>query len=380
MDVEELKKRYSEVKLKRPQSKSIVINPLQTAGKLTDVAKKVLVEFGDGYSVCDYCKGVLDKIDKPPIAKFVHEDLPKFIGADDARITHGAREGKYIIMHTLTKPGDTIIVDGNAHYSTIVAAQRAGLNIIKVKSSGDPLRFINVEDYISLIKENKPQLVLLTYPDGSVGNLPDAKRLGEIAKQYNVPYLINAAYAIGRMPINMKELGCDFIVGSGHKSMASAGPVGVLGLKKEWVDKVFGVSPDYKGKEIECLGCTVRGVPLMTLIASFPYVVERVSHWDEEVKKANWFSNQLEALGLKQLGEKPHKHDLMMFETDIFYKISQKHPKKRAFLYDALKANGIYGVKHGATKSMKVSTYGIPKDDLKKVIGVFEELIDTFDS
>jgi len=376
MDVEKLKREYSG--LTRKNKDLIILNPLQTAGRLTEAAKKALVEFGDGYSVCDYCKGRLDTIASPPIYKFIHEDLPKFIGADIARVTHGAREGKFMVMHAITKPGDKIIVDRNRHYSTDVAAQRVGLEIIKVDNSGDPERLINVEDYIPLIKEHKPKLILLTYPDGTMGNLPDAKRLGEIAKKYDVPYLLNAAYAIGRMPVSMKDMGADFIVGSGHKSMASAGPVGVIGMKEEWANKILEESQEYKGKEIECLGCTVRGVPLMTLMASFPYVVERVKHWDEEVKKAQWFSHEMEKLGLEQQGEKPHKHDLMTFNTDIFYKISLIHPKKRAFLYNSLKDNGIFGLKHGLTKSMKISTYGTPREDLQKVLNVFTDITNEY--
>jgi len=371
--IEELKLRYEG--LRRPFRESIILNPLQTGGRLTEAAKSALMEFGDGYSVCDHCKGRLDTIVSPPVADFVYQDLPTFLDADTVRIMHGAREGKFLVMHAMTSPGDTILVDRNRHYSTDVAAERSGLKIVKVDNSGGIERRINVEDYIPLIKEHKPKLILLTYPDGNYGNLPDAKRLGEIAQEFEVPYLLNAAYAMGRMPLSLKEIGADFMVGSGHKSMASAGPIGVLALRKKWEEQLFAVSPNYKTKEVECLGCTVRGVPLMTLMASFPSIVERVKHWPEEVEKAQWFSKQLEDLGLQQLGEKPHLHDLMMFDTDLFYQISLVHPKKRAFLYDGLKAKGVSGLKHGLTQSMKISTYGTPKVDLEKVLDAFKEMI-----
>jgi len=41
--------------LKRENKNLINLDPIQTGGKLTDAAKKVLIEFGDGYSVCDFC-------------------------------------------------------------------------------------------------------------------------------------------------------------------------------------------------------------------------------------------------------------------------------------------------------------------------------------
>ena len=219
-------------------------------------------------------------------------------------------------------------------------------------------------------------MILLTYPDGNYGNLPDAKKLGKIAKNYQIPYLINGAYAVGRMPISMKKFGADFIFGSGHKSMASSGPIGVLGMNKEWEEVVLKKSKIYSQKEIELLGCTSRGVAIATLMASFPTVAERVNDWDKEVEKAQWFSGELEKLGLEQLGEKPHKHDLMFFKSDPFYEISLKHPKGRHFLYHELKRRGITGIKPGLTKMFKLSTFGIPKEKLQHVVNSFKDILE----
>jgi selenocysteine lyase/cysteine desulfurase len=41
------------------------------------------------------------------------------------------------------------------------------------------------------------------------------------------------------MAISMEELKADFLIGSGHKSMASAGPVGVLGMKRKWEETLL---------------------------------------------------------------------------------------------------------------------------------------------
>lgn len=359
----------------RPNRGRVNINPLQAGGILTEDARKALVEFGDGYSVCDYCGGRLDEIDEPPIRKFVHEQLPKFLGCDVARITGGAREGIFAILHAITKPGDTIILDGNKHYSTVVAAERAGLKIINVPSSGTPDYKINVKDYEALIREHKPAVVLLTYPDGSYGNLANARALGDIALRNNVPYIVNGAYAVGRMPIDMRGLGADFIVGSGHKSMASSGPIGVIGMSKKWEDKVLVPSGCYKNKEVEMLGCTARGASIMTMMASFPHVKERVTKWKEQVEKARWFSQEMEKLGITQLGEKPHNHDLMFFESPRLYEISQNDKRGRYFLYEALKENNFWGIKTGLTKQFKISTFAASKEDLERLLGVFKKLL-----
>jgi Sep-tRNA:Cys-tRNA synthetase len=106
-------------------------------------------------------------------------------------------------------------------------------------------------------------------------------------------------------------------------------------------------------------------------------VVERTKHWDREVDKARWFSSKLERLGLNQLGQKPHNHDLMFFEAPILFEMSQTAKDGRYFLYKELKARNIHGIKPGLTKYFKLSTYGLPESELKVVVDAFDEIINS---
>jgi Sep-tRNA:Cys-tRNA synthetase len=218
-------------------------------------------------------------------------------------------------------------------------------------------------------------MALLTYPDGSYGNLPDARAITKVAHDYKVPIIVNGAYAIGRMPFKGKDLGADFVSGSGHKSMAASGPVGVLGVNEPYDATVFQKSPTNKNKEIEFLGCTARGATIMTMIASFPKVFERTqpAKWENEVSDARWFSEQMESIGMHQLGDRPHNHDLMFFEGNVFYDISQK--TDRYFLYREMKERGIHGIKPGLTKNFKISTFGVGREKLGVVADAFKDII-----
>lgn len=367
--------------LHRENKKYINLNPLQRGGVLSEAARKSLDEWADGYSVCDFCGGCLDQIKNPPIDEFVHKFLPDFLGTDTARVTNGAREGKFLIMHAVAKEGDYVVLDQNSHYTSYVAAERARLKVKFVKNSGAPEFKISAENYSDAIEEVKkesgklPALALITYPDGNYGNLPDAKKAGKICSEYGVPLILNGAYSVGRMPVNAKELNADFIVGSGHKSMASSGPVGVIGAKAEYENILFKKSEKYKIKEVELLGCTSRGLPIITLMASFPYVAERVRHYDKEIEKARRLSGKLESLEINQFGEKPHNHDLMFFESQKLFDLSEKNKAGRFFLYKELKKRGIVGIKPGLTKNFKLSTYGMSDEELKTVIDAFEEIV-----
>lgn len=369
------------------ERENLNLNPLQRGGVLPIEARKALYEFSDGYSVCDYCAGRLDEIAKPHIHGFL-DDLAGFINTDHARTTHGAREGKFAVMHALCKPGDTIVVDGNAHYTTHVAAERCGLKMVEVPNEGEPEYKITPEGYREVLDDLSDRgedvsLVLLTHVDGNYGNLTDARSIGKIAHDAGVPLLLNCAYSMGRLPIDAKAMNADFVVGSGHKSMAASGPIGVLGVSDEWADPVLRKSGRHTVKELEMLGCTSRGAPIATLMASLPHVAERVKHWDEEVERTRGFVAKMEKIeGVTQVGVKPTEHDLVRFETPIFDKIAEKHPRRGFFLYEELKKRNIVGIKRGQTKWFKCSVYGFSQeqvdyigDSFAKIVAEYEKLL-----
>lgn len=359
------------------------LNPLQRGGMLPVEARKALYEFSDGYSVCDYCGGRLDEISKPMIKGFL-EDLALFINTDHARTVHGAREGKFAVMHALCKPGDTIVVDGNAHYTTHVAAERAGLNMVEVENNGYPNYEITPEGYKEVLDDLNDQgeevsLALLTHVDGNYGNLSDASSIGKITHNAGVPLLLNCAYSMGRLPVDAKKLNADFVVGSGHKSMAASGPIGVLGLKDEWVDILLKKSHRHGVKELEMLGCTSRGAPIATLMASLPFVIERIKKWDNEVNDTRKFVKHMEKIeGIIQLGVKPTEHDLIRLNTPIFDEIAAKHPRRGFFLYEELKKRNIVGIKRGQTKWFKCSLYGFSHEQKDYILNSFMEIIDKY--
>lgn len=376
--------------IKRDTRGFINIDPLQTAGLLTEAARDALMEWGDGYSVCDYCNGALDLVKKPPIQEFVHKALPDFLGTDAARVMNGARESKFAVMHSLASAAadknNYMVMDAWAHYSSKVAAERAGLEIVMTDK---PDKEIMPEDFLKAIVAGiekygkKPLLTLLTYPDGNYGNLADVRKIAAVSHEFDVPVLLNGAYSVGRMPVNAKEFGVDYIVGSGHKSMAACGPVGVLGaVGEEAAEQLFRKSVYNKVKEVELLGCTSRGAPIMTLMASFPEVVERTQpeNWEKEVHLARGFIQKLEDTGKFRLfGQNPHHHDLMFFEAPGFFNISEKTKRGRYFLYDELKDKKIHGIKPGLTKNFKMSTFGLGQEKLDFIADSFIDILKKYD-
>jgi len=373
------------------EGKYINVHPIQRGGVLSPSARKALVEFGDGYSTCDWCPpkaARLDMIHNPPIDDFL-KDLAAFLNMDVARVVTRCREAKFIAFSMLGEPGDHVVVDSLAHYSTYLAAEAAGLKVKEVPHSGYPEYRVKLDAYAEKIGEVRketgklPAVALLTHVDYLYGNLNDAVVVGKICKEYGVPFLLNAAYTAGVMPVDGKALGADIVVSSGHKSWAASAPTGILAATGVMAERILARSKivgdwskrKFAIKELMMLGCTVMGAPLLTLIASFPHVVERVNHWDEEVEKTRYLVGELEKIeGTRQLGIRPKMHTLTHFETQGLYKVSQTHKRAGFFLYDELRERGIVGIQPGLSKHFKANFYGLTWDQVKRVAEAFHDI------
>ncbi len=379
------------MELQRPSKGMINVHPIQRGGILTEEARKVLLEWGDGYSMCDLCfEGRVDLIDNPPIKRF-KEEVAEFLGMDEVRFTAGARHAKFVAMSGFK---GAVVLDSLAHYTSYIAAELNGLRVYEVPNSGYPEFRVEAEGYAETFERVKeetgeyPAVALLTHADYRYGNLADAKKVAEICRDYGIPLILNTAYTSGIMEVNGRETGCDFIVASGHKSWAATAPIGILATTFEFAERVFRVSEvrgNWSGraftkKEVALFGCSpVYGLPLVTLMASFPAVKERVKRWKEEVEKARWFVEEMEKIeGVMLLGERPKNHTLMNFETPSFNLIAKKHRRKGYFLYHELKERGIFGVQPGMTRNVKLNLYGLSWEEVERVAEAFKEIAEKY--
>jgi Sep-tRNA:Cys-tRNA synthetase len=309
-----------------------------------------------------------------------------------------SREGKRLIMHQLAKNSNdnnaqpVLVLDGLAHYSSYLAAENAGIEIIEVPHNGHPTFKLKIDGYESIIDnvldDSSKRLigVLLTHSDYLYGNVTDPSTVGKICKKKGIPFIINGAYTIGIMPFSGKSYDADFITASGHKSMASSGPIGMIGCKDEYKDLLFPRAEiegnwskrTFPNKTSTLLGCpSVYGAPLATLMSSFPHVVERTKaeNWAKELVNAKILADILQRIeGVDMIGIQPHQHTLMQFETPAFEEAARNTSKKGFFLYNELKSRGIIGIFPGMVKSMKLNTYGLEKEQIEYVANSFLDI------
>jgi cysteine desulfurase/selenocysteine lyase len=108
------------------------------------------------------------------------------------------------------------------HHSNIVPWQMAGAKLRAIQMDEDCNLLL---DSIDITKETK--LVAISHVSNVLGSVNDIKEITKIAKDHDVPVLVDAAQSIQHLPLNVKDIDCDFLAASGHKMYASTG-VGVL--------------------------------------------------------------------------------------------------------------------------------------------------------
>jgi len=367
----------------------INIDPIQAGGRLTADAMKAVIAYGDGYSVCDNCRkpNRLDYISKPPIAEF-HKDVAKWLNMDAVRTVPGARRGFQAVAQTYVKKGDPVLVTSLSHYTEFLAVEEAGGVAREIPANEQKL--VTPDAAAAKIEEIKkesgraPVLAFIDHVDYQYGNMHDVAGIAKVAHQYDIPVVCNGAYTVGILPVDGKALGVDFVVGSGHKSMAAPAPSGILAATAEREKEVFrtttivGDVTDRKFgiKEPEMMGCTLMGATLVGMMASFPHVKERTKHFDRELANHQIVMEALLFIeGTKCLSEFPRKHTMTRVDTTAsFDRVAESHKKRGYYLQSALEEKGITGVIPGATKIWKFNTYGTTRRQAEHLARSFVEI------
>jgi cysteine desulfurase len=135
------------------------------------------------------------------------------------------------------------------HIITSKIEHHAVLNPCKfLEKQGFEVTYLDVDEYgivnLKQLKESIRKdtiLVSIMYANNEVGTIQPIKDIAEICKENKVYFHTDAVQAVGKFPVNVKELGVDFLSLSSHKL---SGPKGVGAL---YVRKGVGFAPLLEG-------------------------------------------------------------------------------------------------------------------------------------
>lgn len=166
-----------------------------------------------------------------------------FIGAasaDEVVFVRGATEGINLVADSWgganLKAGDRILLSTLEHHSNIVPwqmlAERVGAHIDVLPLTDD--QRIDLDAMPGMLTD-RTRMVALAHVSNVTGAVLDAKRAAELAHGAGALLLLDGCQAVPRLPVSVREIGCDFYVFSGHKLYGPTG-IGVLWGRAELLD------------------------------------------------------------------------------------------------------------------------------------------------
>ena len=178
------------------------------------------------------------------------EKLRGFINAASLKeiiFVRGATEAINLVAQSYGRSrfqrGDEIILSEMEHHSNIVPWQLlreqmgAVLKIIPITDAGE----LEPGAYEKLFT-SRTRLVALAHVSNALGSINPVKKMIAHAHRHGVPVLLDGAQAVPHLPVDVRDLDCDFYAFSGHKMFAPTG-IGVLYAKEALLAEM----PPYQG-------------------------------------------------------------------------------------------------------------------------------------
>jgi cysteine desulfurase / selenocysteine lyase len=135
-------------------------------------------------------------------------------------------------------PGDEIVVTEMEHHSDLVPwqllCQRTGATLRWFEVTPDGRLDLSAID--ELINE-RTKLVALVHQSNVLGTVNPVRQIAEAAHAHGALVLADAAQSVPHMPVNVQELGADFVGFTGHKLCGPTG-IGVLWGRRELLDEM----------------------------------------------------------------------------------------------------------------------------------------------
>lgn len=126
--------------------------------------------------------------------------------------------------------GDVILTTENDYASNQIAflalQKRFGVRLLRARdlSTGG----VDVVDFEQLVREHRPTLAAVTHVPTNSGLVQPVERIGQICREHDIWYLVDACQSAGQMDLDVARIGCDFLSATMRKFLRGPRGAGFL--------------------------------------------------------------------------------------------------------------------------------------------------------
>ena len=324
------------------------------------------------------------------IGKLFNFDNPKKVV-----FTSNVTDSLNIAIRGILKENDHVItssLEHNAVWRCLKTLERdINIKIDTVECSKDGIT--NQQDIKKYIKKDTA-LIVFTQASNVLGTIQPIREIGAIAREHNIPFLVDSAQSAGAMKIDVKEDNIDILAFTGHKSLL--GPMGTGGLiintdidikplkaGGTGGDSAYEYQPDYYPNHLETGTSNVSGIAGLREAIKFlnKEGIENIHNKEKELTK--YALEKLETVkDIEIYGPK----DCEKMLSVISFNIKDKRPEDvgsildqkydimlRAGLHCAPTAHSVIGTKERGTLRIGLGYFN-EKEDIDKLVEALNNL------
>jgi cysteine desulfurase len=165
------------------------------------------------------------------IAKLIHADAKEIV------FTSGATESNNLalkgVVEMYHEKGDHIITSSTEHRAVLDTAKtletKRGVKVTYLPV--DKFGMVNPEDVRNAITD-KTILISVMFANNEIGTINPIKEIGKIAKEKGILFHCDATQGVGKVPVDVQQMGIDLMSFSAHKIYGPKG-IGALYVRKK---------------------------------------------------------------------------------------------------------------------------------------------------